>query len=280
MMVESILPFLAVLIPLLAVFVVPWVSDAQGNRLTALATALSLVVILMMFPHIHAGSVLKIEFNPGSMVSLSFMADGLSFLVGLISIVLWMMASIYGFEYMRKEHAQGRYNIFSLLSLVGMLGVVFTKNLFSLYIFFELLSMASYVMVIHQETPEAKSAGLTYIFMGIGGGLILLFSIIGTYAITGTGDLSHLSRISEGLAGHPATPFIFLGYLIGFGVKAGVFPVHIWLPTAHPVAPTPASALLSGVMIKAGAYGILRTVFTITGSGLAQNLPLGKTLLV
>jgi len=280
MMVESILPFLAVLIPLLAVLVIPWVSDAQGNRLTALATALSLVVILLMFPHIHVGNTLKMEFNPGSMISLSFMADGLSFLVGLISIIIWMMASIYGIEYMRKEHAQGRYNIFSLLSLAGMLGVVFTKNLFSLYIFFELLSIASYVMVIHQETPEAKSAGLTYIFMGIGGGLILLFSIIGTYAITGTGDLSHLSRISEGLAGHPATPFIFLGYLIGFGVKAGIFPVHIWLPTAHPVAPTPASALLSGVMIKAGAYGLLRTVFTITGSGLAQSLPLGKTLLV
>lgn len=280
MMVESVLPFLAVLIPLLAVLVVPRISDAQGNRFTAIATALSLFVILMMYPQIHAGNTLVMEFNPGSMVSLSFMADGLSFLVGLVSIILWMMASIYGIEYMHKEHAQARYNIFSLLSLAGMLGVVFTKNLFSLYIFFELLSLASYVMVIHQETPEAKSAGLTYIFMGIGGGLILLFSIIGTYAITGTGDLSHLSKISEGLAGHPATPFIFLGYLIGFGVKAGVFPVHIWLPTAHPVAPTPASALLSGVMIKAGAYGILRTVFTITGSGLAQSLPLGKTLLV
>ena len=115
MMVESILPFLAVLIPLLAVFVIPRLSDAQGNRLTVLATALSLVVILMMFPHIHAGNTLVMEFNPGSMISLSFMADGLSFLVGLISIVLWMMASIYGLEYMRKEHAQGRYNIFSLL---------------------------------------------------------------------------------------------------------------------------------------------------------------------
>lgn len=280
MMVESVLPFLAVLIPLLAVLVVPRLSDAQGNRFTALATVLSLLVILMMFPQIHAGNTLVMELNPGSMVSISFMADGLSFLVGLISIILWIMASIYGIEYMHKEHAQARYNIFSLLSLAGMLGVVFTKNLFSLYIFFELLSMASYVMVIHQETPEAKSAGLTYIVMGIGGGLILLFSIIGTYAIAGTGDLTHLSKISEGLAGHPATPFIFLGYLIGFGVKAGVFPAHIWLPTAHPVAPAPASALLSGVMIKAGAYGILRTVFTITGSGMAQSLPLGKTLLV
>lgn len=277
MVIESILPFLAVLIPLIAVLIIPWLNNAQGNRFTALAAAMSLVVILMMYPHIHAGNTLEKVFDTGAMVKFSFMADSLSFLVGLISIVLWMLASIYGIEYMHKGHAQSRYNIFSLLSLAGMLGVVFTKNLFSLYIFFELLSVASYVMVVHEETQEARSAGLTYIVMGIGGGLFLLMSVIVTYAITGTGDLS---KIGVGLAGHPLTPYIFLGYLVGFGVKAGIFPVHIWLPTAHPVAPSPASALLSGVMIKAGAYGILRTVYAITGSSLVSNLPMGKTLLV
>ncbi len=277
MMVESILPFLAVVIPLIAVVVIPWLDDAQGNRFTALAAAVSLVVILMMYPHIHAGVTLVKVYDTGAMVKVSFMADSLSFLVGLVSIVLWMLASIYGVGYMHKEHAQGRYNIFSLLSLAGMLGVVFTKNLFSLYIFFELLSVASYVMVVHEETPEAKSAGLTYIVMGIGGGLFLLVSVIATYAIIGSGDLS---GVATGLAGHPLTPYIFLGYIIGFGVKAGIFPVHIWLPTAHPVAPSPASALLSGVMIKAGAYGILRTVYGITGGSLLSNLPMGKTLLV
>lgn len=277
MVIESILPFLAVLIPLIAVLIIPWLNDAQGNRFTALAAAMSLVVILMMYPHIHAGNTLEKVFDTGAMVKFSFMADSLSFMVGLISIVLWMLVSIYGIEYMHKGHAQSRYNIFSLLSLAGMLGVVFTKNLFSLYIFFELLSVASYVMVVHEETHEARSAGLTYLVMGIGGGLFLLMSVIATYSITGTGDLS---KIGVGLAGHPLTPYIFLGYLVGFGVKAGIFPVHIWLPTAHPVAPSPASALLSGVMIKAGAYGILRTVYAITGNNLVSNLPMGKTLLV
>lgn len=277
MVIESNLPFLAVLIPLIAVLIIPWLNDAQGNRFTALATATSLVVILMMYPHIHAGNTLEKVFDTDVMFKFSFMADSLSFLVGLISIVLWTLASIYGIEYMHKGHAQVRYNIFSLLSLAGMLGVVFTKNLFSLYMFFELLSIASYVMVVHEETPEAKSAGLTYIVIGISGGLFLLFSIIATYAITGTGDLS---KIGAGLAGHPLMPYIFLGYLVGFGVKAGIFPVHIWLPTAHPVAPSPASAILSGVMIKAGAYGILRTVYAITGSSLVSSIPMGKTLLV
>ncbi|MFQ5901881.1 MAG: complex I subunit 5 family protein, partial [Thermodesulfobacteriota bacterium] len=267
---------MAVLIPLLAVVAIPFLTDEQGNWFTSFAAAVSLVITLMMYPNINGGNTLEKVFNTGFMVKLSFMADPLSFLVGLISIILWMLASIYGVGYMHKEHAQGRYNIFSLLSLTGMLGVVFTKNLFSLYIFFELLSVASYVMVIHEETPEAKAAGQTYIFMGIGGGLILLFSIIATYAVTGTGDLS---QIGAGLAGHPAMPFIFLGYVLGFGVKAGIFPVHIWLPTAHPVAPSPGSALLSGVMIKAGAYGIIRTVVSIIGIEAITGKPVLTLLL-
>jgi multicomponent Na+:H+ antiporter subunit D len=266
-----------VVIPVAAVLIVPWLSDAQGNWFTALAAAASLAVILMMYPHIHAGATLVKVYDTGAIVKIAFMADSLSFLVGLVSIVLWMLASIYGVGYMHKAHAQGRYNIFSLLSLAGMLGVVFTKNLFSLFIFFELLSVASYVMVVHEETDEAKSAGLTYIVMGIGGGLFLLVSVVATYAITGTGDLS---GVAAGLAGHPLTPYIFLGYIIGFGVKAGMFPVHVWLPSAHPVAPAPASALLSGVMIKAGAYGVIRTVYGLTGSSLVGNIPMGKTLLV
>jgi multicomponent Na+:H+ antiporter subunit D len=90
----------------------------------------------------------------------------------------------------------------------------------------------------------------------------LLFSIIMTYAIAGTGDLT---LIGIGLQGSNWLPWIFWGYIIGFGVKAGMFPLHIWLPSAHPVAPSGASALLSGVMIKAGAYGIFKTVYNIIG---------------
>jgi multicomponent Na+:H+ antiporter subunit D len=130
------------------------------------------------------------------------------------------------------------------------------------YIFFELLSVASAVLVFHEETPEAMRAGFKYLFLGVAGGLVLLFSIIATYQITGHGDLS---MIGIGLKGNRFLPYIFWGYVIGFGVKAGMFPVHIWLPSAHPIAPSPASALLSGVMIKAGAYGIFKTAYNIIG---------------
>ena len=123
-------------------------------------------------------------------------------------------------------------------------------------------------MVVHEQTKEAMRGGILYIFMGIIGGLILLFSIVATYMIAGTGDFELLMGK---LAQSPYLPYIFWGYIIGFGVKAGIFPLHIWLPEAHPVAPAPASALLSGVMIKAGAYGIIRVLYSILGPALMRG---------
>ncbi len=276
---ENMLPMLAVAIPFLSVIVIPLLSDEKGNRFMVLSTFLTFLIVAAMYPSIRGGITYQYVLSEGMKFKVAFMADALSVITGLISIIVWTLASIFSVRYMAHEHAQKRYNIFSLLSLTGMLGVVFTRNLFSLYIFFEMLSVASYVMVIHEETPEATQAGLKYIFMGVCGGLLLLFSIIGTYSITGTGDLIEIAKMGSRFVGHPAVPYIFFGFIIGFGVKAGLFPLHVWLPDAHPVAPAPASALLSGVMIKAGAYGIIRTVYTIIGLGILQGHILSAVLL-
>jgi multicomponent Na+:H+ antiporter subunit D len=158
-----------------------------------------------------------------------------------------------------------------MLTLAGMLGVVYTRNLFTLYLFFEILSVGSYVMVVHEESEEARKAGLKYLFMGIFGGLVLFKAVIATYVVAGTADLAEISRMGVGLGNHPWMPYIFCGLILGFGVKAGMFPVHIWLPDAHPIAPSPASALLSGVMIKAGGYGIIRTIYNIVGVDFMRN---------
>ncbi len=274
----SYLPVIAVFFPLISVFIVPIVEKMRkgtGNIFTALACAVSFFAILFMYPQISAGVKITCPiWRTGLGADFSLRVDELGFLAGMIGIVLWTLSSIYAIEYMRKEHAQTRYNVFSLLSLFGLLGTFFTGNLLSLYICFEILSIASYVLVIHEESPEAMSAGLLYLFMGIAGGLILLFSIIATYVVTGTGELS---LIGIGLKGEPLLPFIFWGFILGFGVKAGIFPLHIWLPSAHPVAPSPASALLSGIMIKAGAYGIIRTIYSI--GGLDALLP-GRMIMV
>ncbi|MBI5788590.1 MAG: monovalent cation/H+ antiporter subunit D family protein [Candidatus Schekmanbacteria bacterium] len=271
----NMLPFWAVLLPVFSTIAIPFLSDKNRHYYTSLVTFITLIIVSSMYHFILQGQQLQQVITTGLGFNFIFRVDALGFLVGIISIILWFLAAIYGVEYLRDTHSLGRYNMFSLFSLSGMLGVVFTGNLFSLYIFFELLSIGSAILVFHEETPEAMRAGFKYLFLGISGGLVLLFAIIATYQITGHGDLNTLG---VGLKESRWLPYIFWGYIIGFGVKAGMVPVHIWLPSAHPVAPSPASALLSGIMIKAGAYGIFRTVYSIVGSesiiGLHSNLTL------
>ncbi len=258
----NILPLVVVLLPVFATLIRPFLERKRHYLFTAITTCVTFLLVVLMYPQIKGGGGLEYVIDTGLGFNFDFFVSPLEFLMGLVSSFLWMIASIYAIEYMEHSHSHDRYNTFSLLSLAGMLGIVFAKNLFSLYIFFELLCVASTILVFHEETPEAMRAGFKYLFLGIAGGLVLLFSIIATYQISGHGELS---RIGIGLKDSPWLPYIFWGYVIGFGVKAGIFPLHIWLPSAHPVAPSPASALLSGVMIKAGAYGIFKTVYNIIG---------------
>ncbi|HCJ67112.1 MAG TPA: monovalent cation/H+ antiporter subunit D family protein [Elusimicrobia bacterium] len=256
-----------VFLPFFSAFLVPQIEKTKRGKssfFVALVCLLCFFATVSLYPKIRANEVVTSGmWNPGIGINLYLRVDALSFLIGLISAFLWMLASIYSIEYMGRETLElGRYNLFSLLSLTGMLGVAFSGNLLTLYIFFEFLTIAAYVLVIHEESLEAIRAGTLYLFLGIAGGLILLLSVIATYAITNTGEL-HL--IGMGLKEHPLMPYIFWGYIIGFGIKAGLFPLHVWLPKAHPIAPSPASALLSGIMIKAGGYGILRTIYNVFG---------------
>ena len=282
--INSFFPVFALSIPLLGIALILWVTkrgpqSATGagcatgtsciNLLTALITLLTFLVIAAMYPAIKAGKILAGSFTvfkaptPGfPTVLFSLRVDALGFYIGLIAVVIWMFSSFFAIEFMRKKQSQIRYDIFSLLTLVGMLGVVFSGDLFTLYFFFELLSVASLVLVIHEQTPAAMRGGVIYIFMGICGGLILLMSILLTYSLTGSIDLA---VVGLGLKGSKWLPLIFWGYVLGFGVKAGIFPLHYWMPSAYPETPTCAVALSSGVMIKAGAYGITRTIYSIIG---------------
>jgi multicomponent Na+:H+ antiporter subunit D len=205
------------------------------------------------------------------------MADPLGLIITLAATFAWFLATIYSTEYMKSSHALGRFYFFWLLTAGASFGVFLTRNLFALFISFEILSLASWVLVIHEETKEAMDAGKKYLFMGIAGGLFLLFGILMTKAEAGSLDLLRIGLLKNS---GTITQIIFYSYIFGFGVKAGMFPVHVWLPDAHPVAPSPASALLSGVMIKAGAYGIIRTSYNVFGPTLVRELGAHNVLAV
>jgi len=191
-------------------------------------------------------------------MGLHFTMEGFRLLYGLIAAFMWMMTTILSREYMLHHENRNRYYLFLLATLGATMGVFLSADLFTMFIFFEIMSFTSYVWVAQEETENALKAAATYLAVAIIGGLVMLMGIFILYHELGTLNIAELSAAAQVFSGDRA---ILYGagacLLIGFGAKAGAFPLHIWLPKAHPVAPAPASALLSGILTKTGIFGIL-----------------------
>ncbi|MBE0700965.1 MAG: proton-conducting membrane transporter, partial [Acholeplasmataceae bacterium] len=174
----------------------------------------------------------------------------------LITSVIWFLVMVYAHEYMKKEKHCTRFFFFMAITYSAVLGAIIAGDLLTMFFFFEIMTISSYMLVTHGQRDESYKAGYNYIIMGLIGGFLIFIAIILLYF--NVGDLSFKSAI-HALNEKGSLKYWIMGLLvIGFGIKAGMAPVHVWLPRAHPVAPTPASALLSGIMIKVGAFGILR----------------------
>ena len=217
---------------------------------------------------------------------LHFDVDGFRSIYSIITSVMWAGTTLFAKEYFRHEReGLARYWLFVILTLGATQGVMLSADLMTTFVFFEILSLTSFTWVIHEETQGAIRAAYTYLFIAIIGGLVLFMGLLLMQATVGTLyfadmrsaiELAVTEGLHEGTDGAAATvssaPIILsaeacrrriLGagvcILLGFGAKAGMFPVHVWLPKAHPVAPSPASALLSGILTKVGIFGILMT---------------------
>jgi formate hydrogenlyase subunit 3/multisubunit Na+/H+ antiporter MnhD subunit len=200
---------------------------------------------------------------------LTFTIDPFAMLFAVFTTVVWIASTLYSLDYLKHEEHRDRYHTVNLVVLSSMLGVVLAGDLVTLYLFFEALGLVAFLFVIHTETDEAKRAAVKYLWMTLAGGFMLVGGIFLTFALGGSGAIGPIpdGRSSELLRW--VTAILLIG---GFGVKAGMVPVHVWLPDAHPVAPSPASALLSGVMIKAGAYGIFRVVTVLFRPEIAEHI--------
>lgn len=260
----SALPLIAVSIPLVAFIMIIIAGKLTWwrNAWSIIGSAGSLVAIALMYPIIAAGRVIIYELPMiVTPLNLTFRIDGFGFFIALIASFIWLLATIFALEYMNHEKNQERFFIFFMLTLAGTIGVPMAGDLLSLLLFFELMSLASYVLVVHNQTREAYNASDLYLYLGIFGGMCLLTAMGLIYYSTGSLAITSLAGLMQSTATMSDVAMILL--LLGFGIKAGMVPLHIWLPKAHPVAPAPASALLSGIMIKTGAYGIIRTLSTL-----------------
>lgn len=197
-------------------------------------------------------------------LGLHFEIDGFLILYGSIAAFMWLMSTLFSKEYLSHYTNKGRYYCFTLLTFFATEGVFFSADFYTTFIFFEIMSFTSYVWVAFDEKKESLRAAATYLAVAVIGGLVMLMGIFLLYDTMGTlvfdelvGSYERMRMLSNSGVSESKLMAAGLCMLFGFGAKAGAFPLHIWLPKAHPVAPAPASALLSGILTKAGMFGIL-----------------------
>jgi multicomponent Na+:H+ antiporter subunit D len=266
----SLIPIAAVAVPLLVA--IPIVLSARRPNLReawTLAAAFATVgLIVSMLPGVLDGDIPELKlFQISPAIPFTLRADPLGLFFALISSSLWLLTSFYSIGYMRghHEHKQTRYYACFAITMSAAIGLALSANLLTFLIFFEVLTFATYPLVIHRETPEAIAGGRKYLAYTMVGGLALLGATAWTYSLVGTLDFRPGGILTLDI---PAAQHwgLFLLFCLGVGVKAGVMPLHSWLPTAM-VAPTPVSALLHAVaVVKAGVFGFLRVIGFIFGT--------------
>lgn len=212
-------------------------------RLAPWATLPSLIAVV-----VSSGATLDL---PWLLLGVRFGVDGVGQIFLFFTSALWLLAGIYARSHLAGDAGRTRFFAFFLLSMSGNLGLIVAQDVLSFYLFFALMSFSSYGLIVHKRDPEALRAGRVYIYLVVLGEVLLFTGLVLGSWHAGTLSLDQFANT------HQSNLTISL-LLAGFGIKAGALPLHVWLPLAHPVAPTPASAVLSGAMIKAGLLGWLR----------------------
>lgn len=270
-MIYSAKPLYAILVSLLVIpILISSKSDNIREGWTFAAATLKFLIVASMLPAVLSGNTLHFtlcEVMPG--LAIAFKVDSFGLLFALVSTPLWIVTSAYSIGYMRtlKEHSQTRYFCFFAASLSATVGVAFSANLLTLYLFYEMLSFATYPLVTHHQDEEARSSGRKYILYILGSSIaFVLPAMLFIYAKTGT-----FTFCPQGfLAGQfSPTVLMVLVLMLVFGfAKAGIMPFHSWLPAAM-VAPTPVSALLHAVaVVKVGVFCVARVITGVFGAKL------------
>lgn len=224
-------------------------------------SALSLAVIL-------GGETQFQLFSFGGKMNIYFQIDDLGRIFAVVVNIVWVLAGFYAFEYMKHEKEEKRYFGFYTIVFGILLALNYSGSMLTYYLFYELMTLLSVPFILHSKTKEAIMGGLKYLFYSLVGAYMVLFGIyfLNKYATTlnfSAGGVLDLG-MAEGNQG--ILLVVAFSMILGFGVKAGMFPLHAWLPTAHPVAPAPASAVMSGIIVKMGVLGMIRVVYYMFGA--------------
>jgi multicomponent Na+:H+ antiporter subunit D len=265
--VHSLTLLVAVTAPLLAALAIALTPGRLAELWSYLAAIVTLTCTVVLAGTIYQGMtpvMPLITLVPG--LDLELRVDYLGLTFGLLASGLWLISTLYSSGYVRADrHMKNRQRYFAFFaaSIGTALGVAFASNLFTFLLFYEALTLATYPLVAHKETPEAVAGSRRYLAFTLSGGLILTLAVVWTWTLTGQLDFVPGGFLAGQAPGTLAV--LFALFMVGCGVKAAIMPLHSWLPSAM-VAPTPVSALLHAVaVVKAGAFGCIRILGFVFG---------------
>ncbi|MGM9916117.1 complex I subunit 5 family protein [Anaerotignum sp.] len=238
-------------------------EEKQRNTLVFIAMAIEAGLVWYLCMGDHSFLLWQIT----DRLSLAYHTDGLAKFFACLISTIWLIAAVFSMEYMKHEHKPERFFMFYTFSLGALMSLCFSENMMTLYLSYEFMTILTAPLVIHTGTPEAVRAGLKYLgysFFGAGLGLMGFF-FLNTYCETTSFVAGGTLNMALVAGNENLMLIVFFLMALGFGCKAGMFPLHAWLPTAHPVAPSPASAVLSGIITKGGVIAIIRVTYYLFG---------------
>ncbi len=265
-----------VAIPLVTAFLLP-IFGKKGKSVATLLANLATISLLVLAV-VSIGQSRVYEIGKWSIpLGINLVLDGLSCLLLLAVSTVSTAAMLFSTRYMEQYTAKSKYLCLFLLMVAGMNGVVLSGDIFNLFVFLEIASIASYALVGFGCEHEELEASFKYMVLGSVASMFILFGIALVYGNTGSLNMAYISKAIQGSGLNAGLGFALCLFIVGFGLKAALVPFHAWLPDAHPSAPAPISAMLSGVLIKAlGVYALARVVFNVFGI----SVPISWVLIV
>jgi multicomponent Na+:H+ antiporter subunit D len=254
-----------VAVPLATAFLLPIFGKKGKAAATVLANLATVSLLVLAIASIGQSGVYEIG-KWSIPLGINLVLDGLSSLLLLAISVVSTAAMLFSTRYMEQYTAKAKYLSLFMLMVAGMNGVVLSGDIFNLFVFLEIASLASYALVGFGCEHEELEASFKYMVLGSIGSLFVLFAVALVYGNTGSLNMAYVSKAIQSSGLNAGLAFAMGLFVAGFSLKAALVPFHAWLPDAHPSAPAPISAMLSGVLIKAlGVYALARVVFNVFG---------------
>ena len=260
-----------VAIPLGTAFLLPVFAKRGKAVATVLANLATISLLVLAIASI--GQTRVYEIGKWSIpLGINLVLDGLSSLLLLAISVVSTAAMLFSIRYMEQYTAKAKYLCLFLLMVAGMNGVALSGDIFNLFVFLEIASLASYALVGFGCEHEELEASFKYMVLGSIGSIFILFAVALVYGNTGSLNMAYISKAIQSSGLNRGLTFALALFVVGFGLKAALVPFHAWLPDAHPSAPAPISAMLSGILIKTlGVYALVRVVFNIFGISVSMG---------